>query len=181
MHSRLFFVLLFAPISLGASIPPPFPILRVPLSSVNLDILHQNLTDWPAKNTQIQIADMDLYFGVTNYSPFPVPRRWNLTVAESLHRIETQLLHMNSSTEIWFRGFDSGPVWLHFYQPITPEAQKVLITKLQAAVVLKQIRLWTLAFGPREILPAYIQTSKDLLALFVMTISLHPSGVDQYR
>lgn len=170
--------LLFAPafatvaMAIPISVPDRFSTLEpngtesLSLSSVS----HRNkLTDWPDRDSRTQIPGEDLYLIIDNYGFHPISPRWALVVSQNLNIIEARL-RRNLTQQVLDRDFSSGPVTVRFTKPF----HETTITPSQAAVVIRLLRFWTIAYGgPREVLASTIETSNVLLALFSLKIALN--------
>ncbi|KAI4242040.1 MAG: hypothetical protein L6R40_004267 [Gallowayella cf. fulva] len=160
------FVLALSPSIQNPGQPPHAKIL--PTSSNSTEP-----TDWPVVREKTHIPGENLYFTIDNYGFIPISPRWALAVAQDLAIIESYL-RKNLTQQVWGREWKFGPVKVTFSDPL----YGVPITPSQAAVVIRLLRFWTIAFGgPKEILAGYAETSQDMLASFTLKIALrsHPS------
>lgn len=132
----------------------------------------KKLTNWPDRDTRIQIPGEDLYLTIDDYGFHSISPRWALVVAQNLAVIEARL-RSNLTRQVLDQEFTSGPVQAMFTKPF----HGISITPSQAAVVIRLLRSWTIAFGgPKEVLASTIETNKDLLALFSLKIALSSWG-----
>ena len=173
----LLLLLLFAPAFFAVA-------LAIPISAQNqfltlepngteslslFSVSHRNkLTDWPDRDSRTQIPGENLYLTIDNYGFHPISRRWALVVSENLNIIEARL-RRNLTQQVFDRDFSSGPVTVRFTRPF----HETTIIPSQAAVVIRLVPFWTIAFGgPREVMASTIETSDILLALFSLKIAL---------
>lgn len=174
---RSFFTPAFAALYLTVSVSNPIHTLEQPSYGTEnpspFSVSHRMiLTNWQDRDTRTQIPGEGIYLTIDNYGFHSISPRWALVVAQSLAVIEARL-RSNLTRQVLDQEFTSGPVQAMFTRPF----RGISITPSQAAVVIRLLRFWTIAFGgPKEVLASTIETNKDLLALFSLKIALSTLG-----
>ena len=169
----LFFTPALATIALAIPLAAPTQFLELEPNGTESSSLfsvsrRNKLTDWPDRDSRTQIPGEDLYLTIDNYGFHPISPRWALVVSQNLNIIEARL-RSNQTQQVLDRDFSGGPVTVRFTKPFHGTS----ITPPQAAVVIRLLRFWTIAFGgPREVLASTIETSENLLALSSLKIAL---------
>lgn len=158
MHFPEVVAILVAVSSLAAAILPPRPLIGPPYSaSLSPPSLSssshptQRLTDWPPISQFVHVLRTDLEFRVFEYGgnrPV-IPSYHSPIIARKRYEVEVKLRRLNGSTLGLYRLIYTDHLSIYI-APLQYPSRRNDLTTSEAADLLQQFQLWTLAFGPQE-------------------------------